>query len=308
MKSIVRDLLAAACAVALLGLFVSSPVCAEDEQAASPSDKAKQVKVIVVRAQAGEDISEKVQKALAEKANELPEDVRAQLKKNLAEVKLAKDARSIRIAVEKAQAEAKAKHAQAFRIAQEKHAEAAEQIAKVRQLIEAKGVKLSEGKAHIVIDTQAKDGQSQKAITIAVAAAVDEKSGKEDMSAKDAAKQITVKIDNGKVLINGKPAGEWTESKQIRLHAQTDVKKHEARIVERRVKPGQPLRVMAVPARVDKAQAEVAQRLKGIESELKKIRLLLEKMQDDDDHEHDGHEHDDDHDHEHDDDHDADDH
>ncbi len=325
-----------------------------------PADKKpnKQMKVVVVRATADKAPTDKATaKGAVEVETEIyvvgddgnmkkvsPTDPRV-ITKHI-DLKVSKNR------VKKAQVKAEAKKAVAIRVIAAKEGAAKKHAVKAKKLMAAKVQHAAE--AH------------KKAYTIAI------KVTDGANSAKDMSKEITVKVENGKVFVNGKPVADLGDIVKKGIHAKIEkahkadakptahgkmifmdddgnvqefefdgtmggvggmfgaakahkgmphaimMRKHFERIAGQHAKPGIQIRALQLGAdahphathamrighmQADKTHAEATKRLKGIESELKKIRKLLEKMQgDEDDNDHDadhGHHGDHGHDHDH---------
>lgn len=298
MKLILSNAVGIAAVVACLALGFNRPANAEEQV---KEEVQKQTQVIVVRAEGDGDIADAVKK-LKEQLKGLPQEVQEQIKHQLQGIK-------------------------------------PHQPLKIQAVSD-----------HEVKSAHKPDGD-KRAIAIAVTVDGDE------VSAKDVSKAITVKVENGQVILNGKPIAKLKEAghKEIRVmakvagdtdagkaahrkmvfvgqdgevrefkfdvdvdakhveHGTTDdakeIKgdphvtvvrqqhqdkvgsqpKHEIHVQTQKlggyklISPGHAV-VAAGGAHADKTHLEVTKRLKGIESELKKIRKLLEKMQDQDGH------------------------
>ncbi len=319
MKSFLSNVCGMAAVVSCLALGFNRPAGAEETAHAKEHVKQEvhtQTQVIVVEAKGETDIAEAVKKSLGDKLKGLPNEVQAQIMQQLKGLETHQPLNVQVVPVHKAQT------------------------------------------------IQKSDGDKQ---AIAIAVSVDG----DEVSAKDISKEISVTVQDGKVILNGKPvadlkaAGEKKIRVEIKKPAGQEVKRSPHRkmvfvdqdgktqefeldinvdtehvvigtiddaktieagphadVVRRLVKgkvnqhPKHEIHVRALRlegdklvsphhdaalaggAHADQAHAEVTKRLKGIESELRKIRKLLEKMQDGDEDQHEQ-EHEQEHEHEH---------
>ncbi len=257
--------------------------------------------MVVVKVDADKvDVADALKKTLREKAKGLPKAVQETIQQKLQAVK------------EKQRMPVEVEITQEVVSARQTKRKATEAQHRVKQQEE------------VTITAAASPEGDEKKICIALA--ID---GKE-FSAKDGAKAITVTVNDGKIILNGEsielPMLKKASQQQVRVQIKKAERDDARRTAHRRMiflsKDGKAqefefdidvdvdqvkdaakaamakahVQVVAAAtkgqqdAAVNKAHAEFTKRLKGIETELKKIRWLLEQMRDDehhDDHDHD---------------------
>ncbi len=377
MKSVVCNVCGMAAAVACLALILNRPAGAE----APEKQEVKEVtSTVVVQAdQVDTDVAEALQKTLHEQMEGLPQEIHEKIKQKLQAVKglqhFKVEAHPVHKIISARQPDRKPGEAVRTIVVtvdgdgqpNVQEVTTGETAAKAKKRVEAKLKKAAEahkkadGQQKVTITTQASPDREEKQIRIA--SAVDD----DEISAKEVAKTVTVTLEDGKLVVNGKPlelpiftkSGECEIKVEVKNAAGDEAKKAVRRkmifmgedgkaqefsfddvdvdhfvvgkphaektatatahavivAIDADQKDGEgqkarvhtwtmqldpkmvkgphnvlmlgsaggrsplPHAVHFDPAQADKSHAEVRKRLKGIESELKKIRKLLEQMQ-----------------------------
>jgi len=291
MNSVVSKVVGMVATVACLALVLNRPAGAEDP--AKPEVK-KQAQVVVVHADGKTDIADAVKKALDEKLKGLPKEVQEQVRQKLKGVKVHQPLEIRKALAAKSDAILSAKDgekkAYAIAIAVDGDDASAKETTKEFKVMIKGGKVFINGKPV----TELKDA-GKKEIRVEVVA--DAKPGDK----KDVRRRMLFMGKDGKVqefdfdvnveqVVVDKadkdadkegPHAVWIQKHQ---GLPDDNSKKEIRV--RALQLGTGAHATAPHAihigQVDKTPADVAKRLKSIESELKKIRQLLQKLQDDD--------------------------